>query len=72
MTGEEKAIKIIETRKDNTTRDIRLCRNVQGKWQFVNLDKFKICPCEFESRELALLDLMKYFSKCSKMEIIEL
>ena len=71
MTKKEKALKIIEHRLDDTITEVVLCRNLANKWQFVNLTKAKICPCEFETRELALLDLMKYFPKCKSMTIKE-
>lgn len=71
MTDEEKALKIFEERMDGFEREIILCRNLAKKWQFVNLTKAKICPCEFETRESALLDLMKYFPKCKRMVIQE-
>ena len=33
--------------------------NEAGKYQYVNLTKEKICPCEFDSYEAAFADLLK-------------
>ena len=38
------------------------------KWQYINLTKGYICPFQFDSREEALKDFVKYANKLSKVE----
>lgn len=51
---------IHETKTDGTVYDIAIFQNKNGKFQFVNLTKETISPCEFNSYEEAFTDLLKY------------
>jgi hypothetical protein len=42
------------------------------KWQYVNLTKGYICPCQFDTREEALVDFIKYSNKFCKVEFEEM
>ena len=52
-----------EFRNDGKSYDIAIFANEAGKYQYVNLTKEKICPCEFDSYEAAFADLLKYINQ---------
>ena len=52
-------------------RIISICRNINDKWQFINLTKNKICPCEFNSEQEAFNDLYNYI-KSGRIKSIEI
>ena len=54
---------IKEIRTDGKVYDISIFVNESGKYQYVNLTKEKICPCEFDSYEAAFADLLKYINQ---------
>ena len=57
----------------NNKQSILLFPTKDGtKWQFINLTKGHICPCQFDSRDDALHDFVKYSSKFSRVEFEEL
>ena len=58
-TNEKRTILLIPT-KDGT------------KWQYINLTKGYICPCQFYSREEALKDFVNYANKFFKVEFEEM
>ena len=67
----EKPLKITEYKKENPNekRTILLMPTKDGtKWQYVNLTKGYICPCQFDTREEALIDFIKYSNKFCKVE----
>lgn len=67
----EKPLKITEYKKENPNekRTILLMPTKDGtKWQYVNLTKGYICPCQFDTREEALIDFIKYSDKFCKVE----
>lgn len=51
---------IHEIKTDGTTYDIAIFQNKNGKFQYINLTKETISPCEFNSYEEAFTDLLKY------------
>ena len=51
---------IKEVRTDGKMYKIAIFINESGKYQYVNLTKEKICPCEFDSYGEAFADLVKY------------
>lgn len=63
---------IRETKADGTVYEIAIFSNEKGKFQLVNLTKEKICPCEFDSRKDAFLDLAGYIAegKIKGLEIL--
>ena len=70
---DEKPLKIHEYTKENQKRTILLMPTKDGKhWQYINVTKGYICPCEFNNREEALMDFVKYSSKLHKVEFEEL
>jgi hypothetical protein len=72
---DEKPLKITEYKKENHNekRTILLIPIKDGsKWQYVNLTKGYICPCQFNTREEALLDFVKYSNKFFRVEFEEL
>ncbi len=54
---------ITEQRTDGKTYNIAIFHNENGKFQYVNLTKEKICPCEFDTYEKAFSDLLKYINE---------
>lgn len=72
---DEKPLKITEYKKENHNekRTILLIPTKDGsKWQYVNLTKGYICTCQFNTREEALLDFVKYSNKFFRVEFEEL
>lgn len=72
---DEKPLKITEYKKENHNekRTILLIPTKDGsKWQYVNLTKGYICQCQFNTREEALLDFVKYSNKFFRVEFEEL
>lgn len=72
---DEKPLKITEYKKENHNekKTILLIPTKDGsKWQYVNLTKGYICPCQFNTREEALLDFVKYSNKFFRVEFEEL
>ena len=72
---EENPIKITEYKKEdhNEKRTILLMPTKDGtKWQYINLTKGYICPCQFDTRQEALLDFVKYSSKFYRVEFEEM
>lgn len=68
-------IRITEYNKENYNekRTILLMPTKDGtKWQYINLTKGYICPCQFDSRQEALLDFVNYSSKFYKVEFEEM
>ena len=65
----ETPLKITEYKKENNEkRTIVLMPTKDGtKWQYINLTKGYICPCQFDSR-----DFVKYANKFSKVEFEEM
>lgn len=51
---------IKEVKTDGKVYKIMICQNDSGKFQYINLTKGKICPCEFNSYGEAFGDLMAY------------
>lgn len=49
-----------EVKTDGKIYKICICQNDKGKFQYVNLTKEKICPCEFNSYGEAFADLIQY------------
>lgn len=70
----ETPLKITEYKKENNEkRTIILIPTKDGtKWQYINLTKGYICPCQFDSREEALKDFVKYANKFFKVEFEEM
>ena len=70
----ETPLKITEYKKENNEkRTIILIPTKDGtKWQYINLTKGYICPYQFDSREEALKDFVKYANKLSKVEFKEM
>lgn len=70
----ETPLKITEYKKEtNEKRTILLIPTKDGtKWQYINLTKGYICPCQFYSREEALKDFVKYSNKFFKVEFEEM
>lgn len=70
----ETPLKITEYKKENNERrTILLIPTKDGtKWQYINLTKGYICPFQFDSREEALKDFVKYVNKLSKVEFEEM
>ena len=71
----DKPLKITEYKKENPNekRTILLMPTKDGtKWQYVNLTKGYICPCQFNTREEALIDFIKYSNKFCKVEFEEM
>ena len=67
----DKPLKITEYKKENPNerRTILLMPTKDGtKWQYVNLTKGYICQCQFDTREDALKDFIKYSDKFCKVE----
>lgn len=54
---------IHEIKTDGVEYDIGIYHNESGKFQYVNLTKEKICPCEFDTYEQAFSDLLKYINE---------
>lgn len=72
---EIKPLKITEYKKEdqNEKRTILLLSAKDGQhWQYVNLTKGYICPCQFNSHAEALKDFVNYSHKFSKVEFEEL
>lgn len=72
---DEKPLKITEYKKENHNekRTILLIPTKDGsKWQYINLTKGYLCPCQFNTREEALLDFVKYSNKFFRVEFEEL
>ena len=72
---DEKPLKITEYKKEtpNEKKVILLMPTKDGtKWQYVNLTKGYICPCQFDTREAALNDFVKYAPKFHKVEFEEM
>lgn len=69
-----KPIKITEYKKeDSNIYKILLFPTKDGtKWQYINLTRGYICPCQFDSREEALKDFVQYADKFKKVEFEEL
>lgn len=68
-----KPIKIIEHKKEGEINKILLFPTKDGtKWQYINLTRGYICPCQFDSREDALKDFVQYAYKFNKVEFEEL
>ena len=63
-------MRLKETRTDGTERDIAIFKNDSNKYQFVNLTKGHICPCEFDSEKNAFSDLYTFFES-GKIKSIE-
>ena len=40
-----------EVKTDGKIYKICICQNDKGKFQYVNLTKEKICPCEFKGKK---------------------
>lgn len=70
----ETPLKITEYKKENNEkRTIILIPTKDGtKWQYINLTNGYICPCQFDSREEALKDFVKYANKFFKVEFEEM
>lgn len=72
---DEKPLKITEYKKENHNekRTILLIPTKDGsKWQYINLTKGYLCTCQFNTREEALLDFVKYSNKFFRVEFEEL
>lgn len=72
---EDKPLKIYEYKKENHNdkRTILLMPTKDGtKWQFINLTKGYICPCQFDTREAALLDFVKFAHEFYRVEFEEI
>ena len=72
---QERPLKIYEYKKEtpHEKKVIVLLPTKDGtKWKFVNLSKGYICPCEFDTREEALTDFVKYANALHRVEIEEL
>lgn len=54
---------IKELKEDGKIYEISIFVNELGKYQYINLTKEKICPCEFNSYEEAFADLSKYIKQ---------
>ena len=73
----EKPLKITEYKKENSNEKrtifLMLMPTKDGtKWQYINLTKGYICPCQFNSRDEALKDFVKYANKFCKVEFEEM
>ena len=47
-----------EVKTDGKIYKICICQNDKGKFQYVNLTKEKICPCEFSSYREAFVNYL--------------
>lgn len=70
----ETPLKITEYKKENNEkRTIILIPTKDGnKWQYINLTEGYICPRQFDSREEALKDFVKFANKFCKVEFEEM
>ena len=63
----------VSKKRKHIKRTILLIPTKDGtKWQYINLTKGYICPCQFDSREEALKDFVKFANKFSKVEFEEM
>lgn len=61
---------IHETKTDGKVYDISIFKNKNEKYQFVNLTKQTVSPCEFNSYEEAFADLLNYI-RAGKIKSLE-